>query len=180
MTTYTIAEAAYYAFALPAARGLRSIARSLKRLAGVICSKAPGRGTLVRQALVRLVRFPAIASAVNEADCAGLNSCRDPGAELLRGLLKDLRAHPLARPDQLLKRWAARRGGKHLAQLLKREQVIVDEAGAALELRAALMRLADPATERRLEALETISRARRLDAHELVEFQSLVRRRSGS
>jgi len=182
VTDDAIAEAAYYAFASPIVQGLRASARALNRLASAINSKAPaaGRGTLVRQALARLVRFPAIAGSVSAAERAGLATCEEPGVGLLRELLDDLLTHPLTRPAELLERWAARRDGKHLARLLEREEIIVDEAGAALELRAALMRIADFATERRLAVLERISRARRLDDHELVEFQSLVRRRPRS
>ncbi len=43
-----------------------------------------GRGSLVRQAIARLVRFPAIAGAISAAERAGLNTCEEPGIDLLR------------------------------------------------------------------------------------------------
>jgi DNA primase len=138
-----------------------------------------GRGSLVRQAIARLVRFPSIAGAISVAERAGLDSCEEPGIDLLRALLDDLRVHPLTVPAQVLERWADRSGGEHLGRLLEREEVLGDDPAAALELKAALSRLADQAIDRRLEALEAKMQTGRLDAKELEEFQSLMRRKAG-
>jgi DNA primase len=138
-----------------------------------------GRGSLIRQAVARLVRFPSIAGSISAEERAGLNACEEPGIELLRELLDDLRVSPLSVPAQVLERWADRRGGEHLGRLLEREEVLGDAQAAALELKAALARLAEQAVERRLEALEAKSRTARLDAHELEEFQDLMRRKAG-
>src|SRR6185312_15009848 len=46
-----------------------------------------GRGSLVRQAIARLVRFPAIGGSIDGAERAGLDTCEEPGIELLRELL---------------------------------------------------------------------------------------------
>lgn len=141
-----------------------------------------GRGSLVRQAIARLVRFPSTASSVSEAERAGLANCEEPGIELLRELLDDLRARPLAISAQVLQRWADRKGGEHLGRLLEREEILGDAHAAALELKAALAKLSDQATDRRLEALEAKMRTTKLDEQESREFQelqALMRRKAG-
>ena len=90
-----------------------------------------GRGSLVRQAIARLVRFPSIAGSISAAERAGLNTCAEPGIDLLRELLDDLRVHPLSVPAQVLERWADRSGGEHLGRLLEREEVLGDAQAAA-------------------------------------------------
>jgi DNA primase len=139
-----------------------------------------GRGSLVRQAVARLVRFPAIAGSISAAERAGLDTCEEAGIELLRELLDDLRVRPLSLPAQVLQRWADRNGGEHLGRLLEREEVLGDAEAAALELRAALAKLAEQAVERRLEALEARIRASGLNglsAEERQEFQALIGKR---
>jgi DNA primase len=141
-----------------------------------------GRGSLVRQAIARLVRFPSIAGSINAAERMGLDTCGEPGMELLRELLDDLRVRPLSVPAQVLERWADRSGGEHLGRLLEREEVLGDAHAAALELKAALAKLADQAVDRRLEALEERIRAAGLaglTAEERQEFQVLIGKRAG-
>jgi DNA primase len=138
-----------------------------------------GRGSLVRQAIARLVRFPSIAASVSEAERAGLERCGEAGIELLRELLDDLRRHPVAISAQVLERWADRSGGEHLGRLLEREEILEDAEAAALELKAALAKLAAQASERRLEALEAKMRTAKLDEREIEEFQLLMRRKAG-
>jgi DNA primase len=139
-----------------------------------------GRGSLVRQAIARVVRFPSIAGSISTEERAGLETCEEPGIGLLRELLDDLHVHPLSVPAQVLERWADRSGGEHLGRLLEREEVLGDAQAAALELKAALAKLAEQALERRLEALEArISTAglAGLSADELKEFQVLIGKR---
>ena len=141
-----------------------------------------GRGGLVRQAIARLVRFPSIAGSISAAERAGLDPCQEPGIELLRELLDDLRVRPLSVPAQVLERWADRNGGEHLGRLLEREEVLGDAQAASLELKAALAKLADQAFERRLEALEARIRAvglAGLSTDEREEFQVLIGKRAG-
>ena len=137
-----------------------------------------GRGSLVRQALARLVRFPGIAGTITEAERAELQNCTEAGAELLRGLLDDLRARPLQISAQVIERWRDRPGGEHLGRLLEREAVLDDEAAAAVELQAALGKLVDLGVDQRLRALETQSRSRSLSEQELKEFQVLTSRKA--
>jgi DNA primase len=144
-----------------------------KRAAGRSRASA-GRGSLVRQAIVRLLHFPAIAAQVHAQERSGLDAVEEPGVQLLRELLDNLRAEPAQLPAQVIQRWAGREDGEVLQKLLGREAVITDTAAAADELRAALVKLADQAAGRRLEALEAKSRNGSLDASELQEFQRLI------
>jgi len=137
-----------------------------------------GRGSLVRQAIVRLLHYPQIASEVTATERSGLDGSEEPGMALLRELLDDLRAHPAQNPAQVIERFSGREAGETLQKLLAREEVITESPAAAGELRAALMKLADQAARRRLEALEAKSRAGTLDGHELDEFQILIQRLS--
>jgi DNA primase len=133
-----------------------------------------GRGSLVRQAIVRLLHFPATALEVTAAERAGLDGSEEPGVALLRELLDDLRAQPAQLPAQVIQRWVGHKDGEALQKLLGREEVITGAVGAAEELRAALLKLADQAAGRRLEALEAKSRAGSLAADEIQEFQRLI------
>jgi DNA primase len=137
-----------------------------------------GRGSLVRQAIVRLLHYPAIATEVTLGERAGLDASEEPGVALLRELLDNLREQPAQIPAQVIERWAGREGAEALQKLLEREEVITDAPAAAGELRAALLRLADQAAGRRLEALEAKSRTGSLAGHELEEFQRLIRKLS--
>jgi len=133
-----------------------------------------GRGSLVRQAIVRLLHHPQIASEVSAPERAGLEASEEPGVALLRDLLDELRARPAQIPAQVVQRWAEREGGEALQKLLEREEVFTDAPGAAGELRGALVKLAEQAAGRRLEALEAKSRGATLSASELEEFQELI------
>jgi DNA primase len=135
-----------------------------------------GRGTLVRQAIVRLLHYPAIALEVTPAERAGLDASEEAGVGLLRQLLDNLREQPAQIPAQVIQRWEGREGGEALQKLLEREEVIPGAPAAAGELRAALVKLADQAARGRLEALEAKSRAGDLSASEIEEFQRLIDR----
>ena len=135
---------------------------------------AAGRGSLVRQAIVRLLHYPAIAGEVSLAERSGLDASEEPGIDLLRDLLDNLREQPAQISAQVIQRWSGRTGSEALQKLLEREEVITDAAAAAGELRGALVKLADQAAGRRLQALETKSRAGSLAQHELEELQRLI------
>ena len=133
-----------------------------------------GRGSLVRQAVASLVRFPVSAAQVTDSERAALESCEEPGIELLRELIDNLRAHPAQNPAQVIERWSGRPESESLQKLLQREQLVADAVAAAGELRAALAKLAERVAARRLEALELKSRSVRLNPEELMEFQRLM------
>jgi DNA primase len=137
-----------------------------------------GRGSLVRQAVVRLVRFPAIAGEVSAEEREALDACEEPGIDLLRALLDDLRERPVQIAAQVIERWADKPGGDVLQKLLQREEIVTDAGAAAGELRGALLKLAATVAERRLEALEDKSRRTRLEPEELKEFQELMLRKA--
>ncbi len=141
--------------------------------------RGAGRGSLVRQAVVRLIRFPATAGSVTDAERAGIDDCSEAGADVLRALLDDLRERPLKISAQVLERWAAKPGGEHLGRLLEREEVLDDEAAAAVELRAVLVKLAHSVLERRLDALIAKQAATgELSEAELFEFQRLMSKKA--
>jgi hypothetical protein len=115
---------------------------------------------------------------VTAAERAGLDASDEAGVALLRELLDNLQEQPAQIPAQVIQRWAAREEGESLQKLLEREEVITGAPAAAGELRAALVKLADQAAGRRLEALEAKSRAGSLAANEIEEFQRLIERLS--
>jgi DNA primase len=133
-----------------------------------------GRGSLVRQAIVRLLQFPATAVRVSEQERAGLDRLQEPGIELLRALIDDLKRTPAQIPAQVIERWADKPERESLEKLLLKEEVITSAAAAGDELRAALVRLSELADTQRLEALELKSRTATLDDSELQEFQRLT------
>jgi DNA primase len=149
-----------------------------RRSASARPARGAGRGSLVRQAVIRLLHYPAIALEVTAAERAGLDASEEPGAELLRELLDNLREQPAEISAQVIQRWVGRKEGETLQKLLAREEVITGAAAAAGELRSALVKLADQAAGMRLQALEAKSRAGRLVGDELLEFQRLIERLS--
>jgi DNA primase len=133
-----------------------------------------GRGSLVRQAVLGLVSYPTIAKEVSEEERAALDACEEPGIELLRELIDNLRAQPAQNSAQVIERWAGKPGGDSLEKLLQREQIVADAVAAAGELHGALAELAQRVVVGRLKALEEKSRSTRLDPEELSEFQRLM------
>jgi DNA primase len=145
-----------------------------RKAAPVRTGVSGGRGSLVRQAVLRLVTYPAIAVQITEAERSALEACEEPGIELLRELIDNLRSQPAQNSAQVIERWAGKPDGGSLEKLLQREQIVADAVAAAAELRAALGKLADLVVARRLEALEQKSRTKRLEIDELEEFQRLM------
>jgi DNA primase len=139
-------------------------------------ARSAGRGSLVRQAIVRLLHYPTIALEVTADERAGLDASEEPGAALLRELLDNLREQPAQIPAQVIQRWMGHKDGETLQKLLERDEVITGAAAAAGEMRAALLKLADQAAGRRLEALEAKSRSGALAGDEIKEFQRLIER----
>jgi DNA primase len=141
-----------------------------------------GRGSLMRQAVGALLRYPAIAQAVSTSERAGLDHIDEAGIELLRELLDNLHAQPAQSAGQVIQRWEGRPEQESLVRLLQKEDVISDAAAAAGELKAALVKLGELADEKLFEALKTkvaASGMDALDASELLEFKRLATRRPG-
>jgi DNA primase len=143
-----------------------------------------GRGSLVRQAVRCLVHFPAIAGTVTAEERIGLERVEEPGIELLRELLDNLRDQPAQSSGQVIQRWADRPEQDSLVKLLQKDDVISDTATASAELRAALTKLSESADSRRFEALKARMSApgqEPLTKDEIIEFTRLsTRRRAGS
>jgi DNA primase len=142
-------------------------------------ARGAGRGSLVRQAIVRLLHYPRIALEASAEERAGLDDSEEPGVALLRALLDNLRAEPAQVAAQVIQRWEGREGVESLKKLLDREEVLPDASAAADELRAALRKLADQAAKRRLQLLEAKDRAGGLGLREREEFQMLILKLSG-
>jgi DNA primase len=133
-----------------------------------------GRGSLVRQAVLRLVSYPTIAQEISESERADLDACEEPGIALLRDLIDNLRDQPAQNSAQVIERWAGKPGGDSLEKLLQREQIMADAVAAARELHGALAELAHRVIDGRLKALEEKSRSPGLKPEELVEYQRLM------
>src|SRR5688572_12054625 len=141
-----------------------------------------GRGSLMRQAVNALLRFPSIAQAVTPAERSGLDRVEEAGIELLRELLDNLHAQPAQFSAQVVERWAERPEQESLVRLLQKEDVISDASAAAGELKATLVKLGELADEKLFEALRAKAAASgmdALDASELIEFKRLATRRPG-
>jgi len=157
-----------------AARSLDPLQRASTQRFPAHAQSSAGRGSLVRQAIARLLAFPPIAQEVTQEEREGLNSAQEPGVALLCELLDNLRAQPARVPGQVIERWRDRPGGEALEKLLQSEQILGEAAAAATELKATLRKLAERALQRRLEALELKSVSGRLEPDELKEFQLLM------
>ena len=136
-----------------------------------------GRGSLVRQAVVQLLQFPATAARVTAKERADLDRLHEPGIELLRELIDDLKRTPAQVSAQVIERWADKPERESLEKLLQKEDVITNVGAAGAELRAALVKLAELADSQRLQELELKSRGATLNELELKEFQRLTTNR---
>jgi len=134
-----------------------------------------GRGSLVRQAVRLLLHFPSAAPGLREGTVAAVAQVEEPGADLLRELLADLRADPAGTTAQVLERWRDRPDGAPLARLAAAEALVPDRAAAERELERALERLIEQACRGRLDRLLEKDRAQGLSAEEKSEIQRLTR-----
>ena len=142
--------------------------------------RAVGRGGLMRQAVLALVHHPKAVQRLQPDDLAILAALDEPGADILRALVADLREQPCGSTGQLLERWRERPEAERLARLAAAEALIPDEVAAQHELRNALSRMQDEQRRRRLDALLERERASGLNAAERAELQQLMSGRSGS
>ncbi|MGC4029524.1 MAG: DNA primase [Steroidobacteraceae bacterium] len=134
-----------------------------------------GRGGLVRQAVHNLLLFPAIASRIGADDMAALDPLDEPGMEVLRELLAQLREQPAASTAQVLERWREHPAGERLAKLAMAESITPDTEAAAQELLNALRRLAQGATMSELDALIEKEQRSGLETHERERLRVLLR-----
>ncbi len=118
---------------------------------------AAGRGSLVRQAIDAVLRFPAIAQAVTTEQLESLATVDERGIELLRELLHSLRSYPAQSAGQVIQRFEGRPEQEHLSRLLHKEDLIQGAAQAAQELQAALAKLVGGTDEKRFRELSAIA-----------------------
>lgn len=138
-----------------------------------------GRGSLVRQAVRLLLHFPAAAQGVGESTVAAVAQIEEPGADVLRELLADLRADPASTTAQVLERWRDRPDGAPLARLAASEALVPDASAAEKELERALERLTERACRLKLDRLLEKDRAEGLSNEEKQEIQKLTRELAG-
>jgi DNA primase len=133
-----------------------------------------GRGGLMRQAAMMLVHHPKAATALPPQRVAALERIDEPGADILRRLVADLREHPCTSTGQLLERWRDQPEAERFSRLAATESLIPDEKAALRELETAIDRMATESGMRRLDALLAQERERGLSQEERSELQQLM------
>ncbi len=136
--------------------------------------QSAGRGGLMRQAVLTLVHHPRIATELAAADLETLAELDEPGADILRALIEDLRGTPCTSTGQLLERWRDRPEAERLNRLAAIETLIADAAAALREFRNALSRMQAEQWKRRLDLLLEKEKAEGLAADERQELQRLI------
>ena len=121
------------------------------------------------------MQFPAVAARVSAQERADLDRVSEHGIEVLRELIDDLQRSPAQLSAQVIERWHDRPERESLEKLLQQDEVITTTAAAAAELRAALARLGELTSSRRLQELELKSKSAQLEDSELQEFHTLTR-----
>ena len=118
----------------------------------------------MRQAAMMLVHHPRSATGLTPERVAALERVDEPGAEILRRLVSDLREHPCSSSGQLLERWRDQPESERFNRLAATESLIPDEKAALRELETAIDRMATESGMRRLDALLAQERERGLSA----------------
>jgi len=136
--------------------------------------QSSGRGGLMRQAALMLVHHPKTAAQLSAARVGVLEQIDEPGADILRRLLADLRERPCASSGQLLERWRDQPESERFNRLAATESLIPDEKAALRELETAIDRMATENGMRRLDALLAVERERGLSPEERSELQQLM------
>jgi DNA primase len=136
--------------------------------------QSAGRGNLMRQAVQGLVHHPRIAARLDPTHLAALETLQEPGADILRALIVDLRAQPITTTAQLLERWRDRPESERLARLATAESLMAGEDAALRELQTALERMQREGGRRRLDSLLERERDGALSATERQELQGLL------
>jgi DNA primase len=132
----------------------------------------------MRQAVLMLVHHPKIATLLNPARVAELDGIEEPGAEILRALVADLRDSPCASTGQLLERWRDRPEAQRFNRLAAVESLMEDDRAALRELDTALGRMRTEADLRRADELIAKERDRGLSPEEKQELQRLMAARA--
>ena len=142
--------------------------------------QSAGRGNLMRQAVQGLVHHPRIATRLDPTHLAALETLQEPGADILRALIVDLRTQPITTTAQLLERWRDRPEAERLARLATAESLMAGEDAALRELQTALERMQREGGRRRLDSLLERERDGALSPLERQELQGLLAGQKGS
>jgi DNA primase len=141
--------------------------------------QSAGRGGLMRQAVQGLVHHPRIATELGPSPLAALQGLDEPGADILRALVAELRSDPISTTAQLLERWRDRPEAERLARLAATESLVAGEGPALRELQTALERMRDEGARRRFDALLERERDGALGADERAELTALLAGQKG-
>jgi DNA primase len=128
----------------------------------------------MRQAVLMLVHHPSVAAELTPKDLATLATVEEPGADILRQLVDDLRLEPCRSTAQLLERWRDRPEQSRLARLAATEALITEAEGARRELQNAIGRMGEETRRRRLDTLLAKEQESGLSADEKRDLQALM------
>jgi DNA primase len=119
-----------------------------------------------------------MAARLTDTDLDILSGLDEPGSDILRELVADLRESPCANTGQLLERWRDRPEAERLSRLAVAESLIPSDEAALQEVRNALVRMRDEQRRRRLDALLEREKLAGLSPGERAELQQLMSGRS--
>lgn len=128
----------------------------------------------MRQVVLALVHHPKVATRLTDPDLDILLGLDEPGSDILRELVADLRESPCANTGQLLERWRDRPESERLSRLAVAESLISSDEAALQEVRNALVRMRDEQWRRRLDALLEREKSAGLSPTERTELQQLM------
>jgi DNA primase len=140
--------------------------------------RSAGRGGLLRQAVLTLLHHPKVVGEISFIQLEALDALDQPGIDILRSLLNELREDPVEHTAQVLERWRERPEYERLVRLATEESLIHEPASALRELSTALQRLVSEHRLRRFDELVAKSEAAELSAVEKLELRELMASRT--
>jgi len=133
---------------------------------------ATGRGSLLSQAIARVLQFPAAAAGIRNPEALRMSGER--GLDVLAELIETAQSDPQLSPAQLVERWRDRPEHERLEELATAPLPDLDAAAIAKELEAGVARLlAETGPERRLDELIARAETQGLDEDEKRELREL-------
>ena len=139
-------------------------------------SASAGRGSMISQAIARVLQYPATAAVVHEPEA--LRASGDRGLEVLAELIEMAQSDPKLSPAQLVERWRDRPEHARLEELAATPLPDLDESAIGRELAGAVTRLvAGAGPERRLDELIARAETNGLDDDEKREMRDLQAQR---
>ncbi|HXQ31502.1 MAG TPA: DNA primase [Steroidobacteraceae bacterium] len=146
------------------------------RSRGTARAAAAGRGSLVSQAIARVVQYPGAAQAIRDPQT--LRNSGDRGLEVLAELIETAQSEPHLTAAQLVERWRERPEHARLAELAAWPLPELDEQAIGRELAGAVAKLiAEAGPEKRVDELIARAESSSLGEDEKRELTALQRRR---